>query len=153
MGAFDYTVESVQVSIWTQGANLQAKVELLQGPNCVRQVIDLEEDYGYDRPFSCVLDTPGWGSVIRIINTGPMVFPIVASVVPYTTNDGSSPVVVEGLDQSDSGGYDQDFGNQGGYGQGFGNQGGYSSGWDQGFGNQGGYSGGYNQGYGNQGGY
>jgi hypothetical protein len=57
-------------------------VEVLQGPDTVKQVIELNEDFGYDRPFSCELETPGYGCVIRIINTGPMAFPFKASVVP-----------------------------------------------------------------------
>ena len=62
----DPSVDSVQIFLQTEGRNLEAKVEVLQGPNNVRQEIEINEDYGYDRPFSCVLDTPGYGSVVRI---------------------------------------------------------------------------------------
>ena len=48
-------------------------------------MIELNEDYGYDRPFSCVIETPGYGSVVRILNTAPMTFPFSASVVPHST--------------------------------------------------------------------
>lgn len=84
----DASVDSVHLFLQTQGRNLEAKVEVLQGPDCVRQVIDLSEDYGYDRPFSCILDTPGYGSVIRIINTGPMTFPFTVSVTPHSFSQG-----------------------------------------------------------------
>ena len=78
----DSSVESVQVHLSTEGRNLQVKIELLQGPNNVKQSIELDEDDGYNRPFSCTFDTLGYGCVVRIENTGPMEFPITASVVP-----------------------------------------------------------------------
>ena len=79
---FDHTVGSVQVQLFTEGRNLNARVELLQGPDNVKQFIELEEDDGYNRPFVCTFDTPGYGHVVRIINTGPMEFPITATLVP-----------------------------------------------------------------------
>merc|ERR1712023_397490 len=75
-------VESVQVFLSTEGRNLNARIELLQGPDCVRQLIELDEDDGYDRPLSCTLETPGHGCVVRIVNTAPMEFPLMASVEP-----------------------------------------------------------------------
>jgi hypothetical protein len=80
----DPEVSSVRVFLQTEGRNLEAKIEVLQGPDTVRQEIDLTEDFGYERPFSGVIDTPGYGCVIRILNTGPMAFPFKASVVPLT---------------------------------------------------------------------
>lgn len=81
---FDADVESVQVVLSTEGRNLQARVELLQGPDNVKQFIELEEDDGYNRPFICNFDTPGYGHTVRIINTAPMTFPLKASVAPLT---------------------------------------------------------------------
>jgi hypothetical protein len=80
----DASVENVRVFMQTEGRNFEARIEVLQGPDSVRQVVELNEDFGYDRPFSCVLDTPGYGCVIRIINTGVMEFPFKASVVPLS---------------------------------------------------------------------
>ena len=84
---FDASVDSVQVFLQTQGRDLHAKIEVLQGANSVRQVVELEEDWGHDRPFSTVLETPGYSSVIRIINTAPMTFPLEATVVAHSFND------------------------------------------------------------------
>jgi hypothetical protein len=84
----DPYVDSVQIFLQTEGRNFEGRIEVLQGPDSVRQVIELEEDFGYDRPFSCVIDTPGYGCVIRIINTGPLEFPFKASVVPLSFNRG-----------------------------------------------------------------
>ena len=55
----DPSVGSVLVFLQTEGRNLDATIEVIQGPDSVRQVIELNEDYGYDRPFSGVIETPG----------------------------------------------------------------------------------------------
>lgn len=80
---FDATVDSVEVHIMTEGRDLNAKIEVLQGPNNVMQSIEIEEDDGYLRPFSGVFETLGVGTVIRIVNTGPIEFPISAEIVPH----------------------------------------------------------------------
>ena len=136
----DPSIDSVQIFLQTEGRNLEAKVEVLQGPNNVRQEIELNEDFGYDRPFACVLETPGYGSVVRITNTAPMTFPFKASVVPMSI---SPPGYHDGYYQGDpysaqmgggarpainGGGYSADFRNRG--------MGGASSGRDGGWGGQ-----------------
>merc|ERR1719353_385258 len=80
----DPSVGSVRIFLQTEGRNFEGRIEVLQGPDSVRQVIELEEDFGYNRPFSCEIDTPGYGCVIRILNTGPMELPFKASVVPLS---------------------------------------------------------------------
>ena len=45
------------------------------------QVIELYSENGLDRPFFCTFATPWSGNVIRILNTGPMEYPLTASVV------------------------------------------------------------------------
>ena len=53
------------------------------------QVIELYTEDGCDRPFFCILKTPEWGNVVRVVNTAPVEFPLTASVVPHTISDRS----------------------------------------------------------------
>jgi len=84
----DPTIDAVEVLLTTGGMPMNARIEILQGPDTNKQVIELYSENGSDRPFVANFATPWSGNVFRIINTGPMEYPLKASVVPSAPGGG-----------------------------------------------------------------
>ena len=84
---FDESVQSLEVTLWSEGRPINALIELLQGPGNVRTVADVYNE-GTKGPFTVVVDTPGPSGVLQIENTGPMTFPINARVEPSAYGNG-----------------------------------------------------------------
>jgi hypothetical protein len=82
-------VESCQMVLWSRDLGkrtVKAKIEVLQGPNSIRQLYNLHCG-GSTQPYHCVIPTPGAGWTIRVIATNYMEFPFEAVVVPYEELD------------------------------------------------------------------
>jgi hypothetical protein len=83
----DLNVDSVQIFLQSEGRPLNCRIELLQGPNNVKQVMEVYTEDGLERSFFTIVQTPGLNNVVRIVNTATIEFPISASIVPWTIND------------------------------------------------------------------
>ena len=83
----DAAVESVEVRLLSEGYPIYGAIEVLQGPNTERQVIELYSENGRDRPISYLLETPGFGCVVSVKNTWPsMEYPMTALVLPHVVS-------------------------------------------------------------------
>mmetsp|Transcript_2419 Transcript_2419/g.3216 ORF Transcript_2419/g.3216 Transcript_2419/m.3216 type:complete len:266 (+) Transcript_2419:389-1186(+) len=84
---FAPAVQSVQIMLETDGRPMNVRVELLQGPNNVKQVMEIYSEDGKTRPFYGIIETQGSGNVVRIVNTSTVEFPLNAALEPYVVDE------------------------------------------------------------------
>ena len=80
----DSNVRNVEVMLHARGNPMYARVEILQGPDASRQVLQLYSEDGYKRPLYCCFATPGCGNLVRVVNVAPVEFPLSVSLVPHS---------------------------------------------------------------------
>lgn len=78
---YDPDVEQIQVFLNTDARQLNAKVELLNGPNNVKQAYEIFTNNGLLNSLYVVFNAPpGSGNTIRITNLAPVEFPCIAYI-------------------------------------------------------------------------
>lgn len=80
---FPSSVQSAEVMLKSAGRPMNARIELLQGPNNIKQTIHVYVEEGIERPFYAIIDTPGSGNVVRIVNTSSVEYPLSAILKAY----------------------------------------------------------------------
>jgi hypothetical protein len=101
--AYGPEVDKVEILLTTEMRPLNARIEVLQGPNNIKQVMEVFSEDGQSRPFYCVLETPGTGNVIRVVNTADLEFPMDVCIGPFYGGGGDH----NGFDEDDDS-YDED---------------------------------------------
>mmetsp|Transcript_2983 Transcript_2983/g.7761 ORF Transcript_2983/g.7761 Transcript_2983/m.7761 type:complete len:259 (-) Transcript_2983:89-865(-) len=77
---FDNTCEQVQVLLNTDSRQLNAVVELLNGPNNIKQQYEIFTNNGLLNSLYVVFNTPGSGNTVRVKNLAPLEFPCKAFI-------------------------------------------------------------------------
>jgi hypothetical protein len=108
--AFEPIVDSVVVQIKTYGLPLNTRIEVIQGSNNIKQVLTVYTEDGMIRPFVAIIQTPGTrtGSVIRVVNTASLEYPIHATVAEHEIGNYDSDDVYAYDDFTTHSGYDTD---------------------------------------------
>merc|ERR1712232_96382 len=74
--SFAADVDQLQVLLETDGKMLNAKIELLNGPNNIKQEFEVFTNNGQLNSLFVVFETPGQGNSVRVTNMATMEFPL-----------------------------------------------------------------------------
>jgi hypothetical protein len=80
----DPGVKQVRILLNTDARQLNTRIELLNGPNNPKQLFEVFTNNGVLNSLYVVLNTPGSGNTVRIINQAPVEFPAYAYIMPFT---------------------------------------------------------------------
>lgn len=86
---YDANVQSVLLTLRSEGRPIEAKVELLQGPGTNRQEMTVFSENGKIFPFNCIIDSPGPECTVRVINSGSIELPLYVAMKPYIVGQDS----------------------------------------------------------------
>ena len=73
--SFAPEIDQLQVLLETEGKQLNARIELLNGPNNIKQEFEVFTNNGNLNALFIVFDTPGEGNAIRVKNLAPLEYP------------------------------------------------------------------------------
>ena len=76
MQPFPAEVDQLQVLLKTDGKQLKARIELLNGPNNVKQEYEVYASNGEATSLFLVFETPGAGNAIRVKNLASLEYPL-----------------------------------------------------------------------------
>lgn len=76
----EQNAKKVEVLLKTDTRQLNAKIEILNGPNNVKQAFEVFTNNGLLNSFCAVLDLPGPGHTVRVTNIAPLEFPCKAFI-------------------------------------------------------------------------
>lgn len=79
---FDPSAEQIQVFLKTDTRQLNTRVELLNGPNNVKQSYEVFTNNGVLNSLYVVFNAPGGGNTIRLTNLATVEFPCKAYITP-----------------------------------------------------------------------
>jgi hypothetical protein len=71
-----------------------ARIELLQGTNNVKQVMEVYTEDSTERPLFAIIETPGTGNVVRMINTATVEFSLSCSLEFFLVEEGCDDMFV-----------------------------------------------------------
>jgi len=71
----DPSVEQVELVLKTEGKQLDARVELLTGPNNPKQTFEVFTNNGALNSLCVCFNTPDAGNTVRVVNAAPVEFP------------------------------------------------------------------------------
>jgi hypothetical protein len=84
---FESNVQKVKVVVSTYGRPLNCSIELVQGPNAVKCLLEIYTQDGMLRPFCAIIETPGAQNMIRVFTSSTLEFPVNVAVDVFETNN------------------------------------------------------------------